>query len=558
MNARVPELIQPNGRPLREIIGRQPVQRAGLSGDWQNAFSYDASNLYSNETEGWYPVNHSPDYDYNIHRDRVVARARDLVRNDGWAAGAIIRMLDSAIGSHYLLNATPSFETLQRWNPKFDEVWADEFAEATESLFDLWADDPAHYCDATRQLSFTQMMRLAMRHRAIDGEDLVNLDWMPERVGYGGAHYATCVRLIDPDRLSNPREQIDTLLRRGGVELDSDGVPLGYHIRCAHQNDWYGTIESMEWDFFEREYEGRPIILHDFDRERVDQNRGVSIFVPVMNRLKMIIKADQVELQAAVLNSILSIAVTSPYDPEGLREAATSSETGDATEWYWSQLKADRAANPIRMAQASVQTFRPGEKAEAINTSRPGPQHNEYTDYGLRHVASGIGTQAEQITQNWSNMNYSNARSAIMDARKTVSRRQGDFATGTATPIYAAWLEEAMDRRELPMPKSGTVVDFQEARAAFSKCGWIGPPAGWVDQVKEAQGAVLRMDAAISTLREECAAQGKRYRRNIKQRGIERRMFDKEKLPHPTWMGEDLGGGQDPDATQVTKKPLAA
>lgn len=558
MGDKVPALIQPNGRPLRELVGRHPRARAALSGDYMSSFAYDASSWFSSETQGWQPWIYSPDHEINVYRDRMVGRSRDLVRNDGWASGGITRILDTAIGAHYRLSAVPDYRALAFHNAKFDENWATDFRQAAEALWRNWAEDPARYCDASRQMTFTQMMRLALRHRLIDGENLINLDWMPERVGYGGAQFATAVRLIDPDRLSNPREQIDTMALRGGVEIDPEGVPVAYHIRRAHQNDWYGAAESMIWDRVERETAwGRQIIVHDYDRERVDQHRGIPIYVPVLNRLKMLIKADQVELQAAVLNAVFGLAVTSPYDPEGLKEVATTSSSADDPQyWYWAQLKADREANPLRFAEAQVIAGRPGETITPISAARPGPQHDSFTDYGLRHIAAQLGTTAEQLTQNWSKMNYSSARSALLEASKTVMRRRGDFAAGTATPVYAAWLEEALDNGDLPLP-NGVVPDFVEARAAYARCRWIGPGRGWIDPVKEAQAAVLRMDAGLSTLENECAEQGLDYMDVIPQRGHERKLFDEYGLPHPKWMGEKASGGDSggEDASTMSRKP---
>jgi capsid protein len=101
-------------------------------------------------------------------------------------------------------------------------------------------------------MSFVQLMRLALACKLVDGEDLIKLDYNPDQVGYGAAHYATSILMIDTDRLSNPMEMVDTLNRRGGVEINAKGVPLGYHIRRAHQGDWYGAVQSMEWDYIPR------------------------------------------------------------------------------------------------------------------------------------------------------------------------------------------------------------------------------------------------------------------------------------------------------------------
>jgi len=50
--------------------------------------------------------------------------------------------------------------------------------------------------------------------------------------------------------------------------------------------------------------------------------------------------------------------------------------------------------------------------------------------------------------------------------------------------------------------------DFYESKAAWTRCKWIGPGRGWIDPVKEAKAAHLRMRTGLSTLEDECASQG--------------------------------------------------
>ena len=70
----------------------------GLAGS--SAYAYDASRLQTQEFGEWFPQIRSPDAEINVHRDRMVARSRDLARNSGWAAGGITRILDNVIGTH--------------------------------------------------------------------------------------------------------------------------------------------------------------------------------------------------------------------------------------------------------------------------------------------------------------------------------------------------------------------------------------------------------------------------------------------------------------------------
>lgn len=533
------KLIDQYGQPLPPRAAPAPARpRAALSGDYKWAFPYDAGSWYAQETEGWFPYTYSPDHEINVYRDRMVGRIRDLVRNDGWAAGAVDKVLDSTIGGSYRLVAQPDYRALayRTGNKGFDAVWAAEYRHAVEAEWRGWAEDPSFFCDATRQMTIPQLFYLAFRHKMVDGEPLAALEYHPDRVGYGGARYATCVHIIDPDRLSNPMEMIDTLHRRGGVEIDDHGVPTGYWLRRAHQLDWYAAAESMQWDFFPRETPwGRPLMLHDLDRDRVEQHRGLSIFTPILNRFKMLNRFDSAEVQAAVLSAVMAMAIESPYDPEGLKEMLDSGQTDGLTN-YSAQRAQYHGGKPISLEGVKIIPTFPGESVKPIPPAHPSAQYDPFSHAMLRHVAARLGTTAEDISGDLSKVNYSSIRAGMMTAWRTTKRRRDHFNGGFANRVYAGWLEEAHDIADLPMPSSGEIPDFPEARAAFARCRWIAAPRGWVDPVKEAQGAALRLDSFTSTQEMECAEQGLDWEEVLAQVAAERDRMKELGLPMPAWI----------------------
>src|SRR6185312_6111790 len=132
----------------------------------------------------------------NMYRDRIVSRVRDMVRNDGWASGAVTRILDNAVGANLRPIAKPDYRFLAAATglKTFDHEWAKDFARAVDANWRSWADDElGHYCDASRNMTFGQMLRLGFRHKLVDGDALGVMQWLPDRVGYGRARYATAV-----------------------------------------------------------------------------------------------------------------------------------------------------------------------------------------------------------------------------------------------------------------------------------------------------------------------------------------------------------------------------
>jgi len=94
-------IVDSRGRPLTpsppKAKGNATLLTEGMAG--QSVFPYEASNWSTQEMGNWLPWIRSPDAEINQFRDRMVARSRDLVRNDGWAAGGITRILDNTVWS---------------------------------------------------------------------------------------------------------------------------------------------------------------------------------------------------------------------------------------------------------------------------------------------------------------------------------------------------------------------------------------------------------------------------------------------------------------------------
>lgn len=537
-------ILDAAGQPMQHRPGRAAMLSGGAV-----RTPYDAADNYGAHMSEWQPYLWSPDGELNMFRDRIVSRVRDLVRNDGWASAAVTRTVDTAIGANFRPIFKPDYLALRQHTgiKAFDHVWADEFSQALDAGWRTWGTDPGRWCDTQRNLTLAQMFRLGFRHKIVDGDALGMLHWLPERVRPGRAQYATALQLIDPDRLSNPQLVFDQNTLRGGVEVDGYGAAVAYHIRRAHQGDWFSAGQSVRWDRVPRETAwGRPIIVHDFEHDRAAQHRGgAGILAPVLQRLKMLIKYEGTELDAAIINSIFGAYIESPYDPTLVEEAM-----GDSTaiSGYQQSRSEFHDGRKITLGDARMPILFPGEKITSVSSERPNANFAEFESAMLRNVAAGTGMSAQQISQNWSDVNYSSYRAAMLEAWKTFSRRRSDFAMGFGQPIVSAFVEESMDVDDLPLPDGAP--DYLDFRVHYSRAKWMGPGRGFVDPVKEKQGAILGMDAGLSTLEEEAAdLAGSDWREVVAQRAVEVARFKELGLELPKWAGEAAPDAmKEPDA----------
>lgn len=521
MSGRGSGILDHRGQPMRASAAAVPY------GGSQSA--YMAASLSDASIAAWTPRLESADSANSFERDRIASRVHDLVRNDGWASSGVQKLVDAAIGGGWRLSSKPDWFFLGQ-----TREWAAEFADRVESLWSMHAQDPRHYIDYERKLDFAGLIALKFRHKVIDGECLSVLRWR-ER----GGMFATCEHVIDPDRLSNPNWRSDTEFLRGGVELDSDGAAMAYHIRSAHPGDTYVGAMRGIWEAVDRETEwGRPIVIHHFEPGRAGETRPVSPLAPVLAKFRMLGRYDAAELQAAILNAIFAAFLESPFDGEDIVNSM------DDVVRYQTLREETALRTGLKVDGVRINMLAPGEKFNMPQATRPAVAFAAFEAACIRNIAGAMGLSYEQLAMDWSKTNYSSARAALVEVWRFISARRQRFAAGAVMPHYMAWMEEAFDRGYLETPPGAP--SFEEAPFAYLAAKWIGPPRGWVDPVKEAQGAQLRMESMVSTLEDECNEQGLDYHEVLEQRARERKEMEEHGLPIPEWgQGVPLSSGEE-------------
>jgi hypothetical protein len=92
-------------------------------------------------------------------------------------------------------------------NKAFDASWAEEYGKALEGTGGPGRMTPGIVM-LNAKLTVSQMLRL-FRHKLIDGDALMVLQYRLTGLGPGRGRYATTVQVVDPDRLSNPQQNFD-------------------------------------------------------------------------------------------------------------------------------------------------------------------------------------------------------------------------------------------------------------------------------------------------------------------------------------------------------------
>lgn len=497
---------------IPDAEGQPPVANA-IGG------AYEGASRIHRETALWSPPIQSPDAEINREKGLLDARGRDMVRNDGYTSGAVAIHKDSIVGGMYMLNARPNWRVLG-----LTEEWAEEFQAVVEAKFRLWAESPFCYPDAARKNTLTGLVRLAIGCYVYGGEVLATAEWLRQR----NRPFHTAIQMVNPDRLCNPYDMDDTEFLRAGVEIDRYGASQAFHFRQGYANDPFLNAKAYTWKRVPATKPwGRLQVIHLIEQMRPDQSRGVAEMVSVLKEMRMTKKFQEIVLQNAVVNATYAAVIESELPREAAFQQLGEGGTNKYAQEYINSI-ADYIGNSknIHIDGVKIPHLYPGTKLNLMNAGEPGGVGSGFEESLLRHISAALGLSYEQFSRDYTKTNYSSARASMNETHKFMQSRKKVVADRFATHIYLLWLEEAVAKGEIPLPPGAPNFWQGMNREAYGQCDWVGASRGQIDELKETQAAVLRINAGLSTYEEECARLGRDFRDVFTQRSREKKSME--------------------------------
>lgn len=461
--------------------------------------SYQGSSMFARDLAGWRPARRSADAELLPEQGTLVSRARDLDRNSGIAKGGVQTVVDNVVGVGLRLNPRPNYVALGK-----TKEWADAWSRIVRAEWWGWAETTA--CDAADTMIFDQMTAQVLKSQLVAGDAVTLPLWLPGR----SDGWATKLQTIDPDRMSTPAGQMETLQLRSGIASDIYGAPTGYWFRKTHPGDYVYPLDvtdTFKWEFVPKYTSfGRRRVIHCYDKERTGQSRGKPVLASVLSNFKGLDRFTAAEIQKAVSHSMIAMTIETPLNQEGIEALFQNSR--DA----YLQGRRDHA---VGFENNTVMPLFPGDKLQAWTPNSPSSAFGMFQENVGRIIALAYDMPYELLFKDFTKANYSSMRAAMLEAWRSFYRRRDDLGTQWADPVYQLWLEEAVNAGRIEAP------GFYENRAAYCRCKWIGPGRGWVDPVKEATASEIRLQSHISTLEDECAEQGKDWEDVLEQIAVE-------------------------------------
>lgn len=347
---------------------------------------YEAAGT-GRRTKNWTTTNLGPNSVNEVSLDRLRGRARDMVRNNGWAKNAVTVIAANVVGTGIQPNVSN---------------------KRVRSLWQQWAETKD--CDFFGHQNVYGLQRQIMEAVARDGECIIRKRRIMTKSGIPLKLQVQEADVIDTARsfVAGGNEVIQ------GKEYDQNGMLVAYWLYDHHPNDANRFSTPRRIPASE--------VIHIYRSERPGQVRGVPWLAPVMLRLKDYDDYEDAELLRQKISACFTAFVqdANPQD-------AIASEDGTLIE---------------RVEPGIIEHLPPG---KTITFGNP-PTTQNYDSYGRRilmGVARGLGISYEALTGDLSNVNFSSARMGWIEMQRNVEDWQYNMLVPQLCDSVWDWFVQA-------------------------------------------------------------------------------------------------------------------
>ena len=382
----------------------------------------------------------------------MTARARHLIRNNGYAANAVESWAGNAVGT----GIKPSSGIT-------DAVLKDR----VQRLWLRWTDES----DAEGLTDFYGQQRRAARELFIAGEVFFRI--RPRRPE-DGLSVPLQLQMLPAEMLPlNHNQALDNGHRiRQGIEFDRIGRRVAYHFLRRHPGDI--TDPGLAGETVRVPAES---VLHIVDPFDAGQLRGVSRFSPALVKLFLLDQYDDAELDR---KKVAAMFVGFVRRPE--RELDNTADRDDQGE----------PLLPLEPGQ--LQMLDDGEDITFSTPADVGGNYESFQYRTLLQVAAALGLPYANLTADMLKANYSNTRAALLEFRRRIESFQHSVIVyQMCRAVWARWMDMAVVSGQLALP------DYEQRRADYLDCNWLPPRWDWVDPLKDIRAETLAIQSGFKS-----------------------------------------------------------
>lgn len=368
---------------------------------------------------GWRAPTVSPNaailYSLSLLRDR----SRTATRNDGYAKGAIEKLVSNIVGT--------GIKPL----PQATDV---EFRKAVSQKWLRWTDES----DADGLLDFYGQQSQAVWAWFEGGEVFVRLR---PRLASDGLSVPLQIQVIEPELCPHTHDQelANGNRIRAGIEFNGIGKRVAY---------WFHPSRPGDLDDFDRGQLRRvpaEFVLHMYQPTRPGQLRGVPHLTQALIRLHELDKFDDATLLRQQIANLFAGFIQKP------QAVGESEAVNPLTGLVPDDTHEGRPV--VQLEPGIMQELEPGEEMKFSDPPGVDSSYEAFTRQQLFHISAATGVPYEILTGDLSRVNDRTVRVILNEFRRRVQQWQHQIVGfQVCRPIWNAWLDRAFLAGALPMP----------------------------------------------------------------------------------------------------------
>jgi lambda family phage portal protein len=390
----------------------------------------------------------------------ITARARWLVRNNGYAVNAVESWAANTVGDGI---------------KPISKIADAGLKEELQRLWLAWTDE----ADAEGLTDFYGLQRRAAREVFLAGE--VFFRFRPRRPG-DGLSVPVQLQMLPAEML--PLEQTGIGANgnaiRQGIEFDRIGRRVAYHFFRRHPGD--STDPGLAGEIVRVP---ASEVIHVIDPIEGGQLRGVSKLAPAIVKLFLLDQYDDAELDRKKVAAMYAMFVTSPAPENPL---APDDEDGP---------------DGVEISPGQIVRLDPGEDVTIGQPADSGGTYEPFQYRTLLQISAALGIPYPYIANDMVKGNFSNSRLALIEFRRRVSAWQHSVMVWQlCRPVYARWMDSAVLSGALSLP------GYEANRSQLLAVDWLPTKWDWVDPLKDANAEIAQIEAGLKSRTQAIAERG--------------------------------------------------
>lgn len=382
---------------------------------------------------------------------KLRARSRDLAYNDDTAKRFLSLLKQNVIGhrgiglqgKNKLKNGKPD----KRWNAEIEREWKS------------WGNKRRRRGASTSpsacgEISLRQLQWLVLLTRAVDGECFIQI-----LRGYPHNEHRFAIRMLNADLLDHAYEGKAKNGNRieMGIEFDEFNRRVAYHFHEGHPRKLGGKKEPVRVPADQ--------ILHVYRKEHVGQQRGIPDFAAVMHKAKMLGGVNEaVVVGWRVAACKMGFFVSK--DPEDFDEPEDEQPES-----------VDRAApeSTFDATPGQIDYIDDAKEFKEFNPDYPTSSFAEGYRTFMRQYANGLNVSSPTLMNDYSDVNYSSLRQALLEDREGWRCVQADLEDDFEQPLFDEWYEwTANITGKIRISEAKRQAD-PEVKHTFRGWPWVDP-----------------------------------------------------------------------------------